>query len=119
MRNFEKQAAQGDILITRIGELPANIVEETKTTANGDFVVAHSETGHHHVIAAPDVNYFYAANDDGAKNEFVSYLKVKKDTVLRHLRGFDTHEPINISKGLYKINRQREYTAEGFRKAAD
>lgn len=117
MRTFVNQAAQGDILLTRIQELP-DAVSEVAPTQNGQHVVAHSETGHHHVVPCADVNYFNAAND-GTIDPFVSYLQVNKATVITHLRGFDTHEPISISKGLYKINRQREHIAEGFRKAQD
>jgi hypothetical protein len=44
---------------------------------------------------------------------------VNKDTELKHLRSFDTHESLSIPEGLYRINRQREYTPEGYRRAAD
>lgn len=117
MRTFKNCAAQGDVLITRINALPENIKQATPE-ANGEHIVAHSETGHHHVISSDDVNYYLAANDN-VMDEFVAYLDVKKTTVLRHLRSFDTHEPIEIGKGVYRLNRQREYTLEGFRKALD
>jgi hypothetical protein len=109
---FINCAAQGDLLITRIEAIP-----ETATKAqheNGVHVVAHSETGHHHVIDAAPVDYFHAANDS-----FVSYLRVNEPTNLRHLRSFDAHAPIQVQPGLYRINRQREYTPEGFRRAVD
>lgn len=38
---------------------------------------------------------------------------------VKHLRGFDTHEPLFLPPGNYQIRRQREYIAEGFRHAAD
>lgn len=118
MNTFNRCAAQGDLLITKIDELPSNIVPDTTRSAGDNVIVAHSETGHHHVLPASDIDLFHAAND-GVINEFVSYIRVKVDTTLRHLRGFDTHEPLDISRGLYRLNRQREYTPEGFRKAAD
>jgi hypothetical protein len=117
MRTFKNCAAQGDILITKIESLPENIVE-VAPTETGVHIVAHSETGHHHVITCDDVDYFHAANNDDMDG-FVSYLRVNKETTLRHLRTFDTHEPIKFLKGLFRLNRQREYVAEGFRKAQD
>ncbi len=108
---FKNQAAQGDLLITRIAEIPADAeLDHVK----GDYVVAHSETGHNHVMSTQDVDFYKAANDP-----FVLFLVVRADTELRHLRDFDTHKTITVPPGQYRINRQREYTPEGFRRAAD
>lgn len=122
---FENQAAQGDCLITRVDSIPANAVRVD--AVNGEHVVAHSETGHNHVVAEENVEFYNVpvgdtdvdAANDGKFSELVSYLRVKKPTALRHLRSFDTHAPIVIKEGDYRINRQREYTPEGFRRAAD
>ena len=46
-------------------------------------------------------------------------LVVNDPVALEHLRDYDTHEPILFEKGTYKVTRQREYTAEGFRKVQD
>jgi hypothetical protein len=112
MRTFKNQAAQGDMLITKIDKLPEGL--KPMETEGGNYVLAHSETGHHHVVTPSDVDAFEAANDP-----FVMYLVVNKDTELKHLRSFDTHESLSIPEGLYRINRQREYTPEGYRRAAD
>jgi hypothetical protein len=112
MKTFLRMAAQGDVLIQRIESIPNTAIQAQPE--NGVHVVAHSETGHSHVIDSGNVDYFHAANDS-----FVSYLRVKQPTDLRHLRSFDTHAPIHIQPGDYQINRQREYTPEGFRRAAD
>jgi len=112
MKTFKKQAAQGDMLITKINGLPTDI--KPMQPENGVFVCAHSETGHNHVIQDNGVKAYQAANDP-----FVMYLVVDKPAELKHLRSFDTHTPIMIPPGTYRINRQREYTAEGFRRAQD
>ena len=52
-------------------------------------------------------------------NEFIAYLKVEEDTELKHKRSFDTHESLLLTPGIYEIRRQREYTPEGYRRAAD
>ena len=112
MKAFKKQCAQGDILITRIEKLPKGLREFS--SENGEFIVAHSETGHHHVILDDGLKVYEAAND-----EFVLFLVVDNPVMLEHKRSFDTHAPIEIGEGIYRINRQREYISEGFRRAAD
>ena len=112
MKTFHQQAAQGDMLITKVDAIPEGL---KPMKPEGDhYVVAHSETGHHHVLPENDVDVFQAANDP-----FVLYLVVNNETQLEHLRSFDTHAPISIPPGMYRINRQREYTPEGFRRAQD
>lgn len=113
MKTFNTQAAQGDMLIRRIETLPENVKEVS--AEKGVFVLAHSETGHNHVVKAdPSVKFYQNANDN-----FIAYLVVDNEAQVEHMRSFDTHETIGFKKGIYEIRRQREYTAEGFRKAQD
>lgn len=117
MKTFNAIAAQGDLMIRRINALPKNITP--MKAEDGAYIVAHSETGHHHVIAEkPTVRVFESGDP------MVSYLEVieaadQAETLLEHLRSFDTHETISISAGFYEIRRQREYTPEGWRKVQD
>lgn len=112
MKTFDTMAAQGDLLITRIDKLPDGLMPVKPE--NGQFVVAHSETGHNHVIADESVVAFAPANDN-----FTLYLVVDKPAKLEHLRSFDRHAPLSVPPGTYRINRQREYTPQGYRRAAD
>ena len=48
MKTFQKQAAQGDLFIRRIDSLPEGV--KSATAESGAYIVAHSETGHHHVV---------------------------------------------------------------------
>ena len=48
MKTFDKQAAQGDLLITKIDKLPAKV--KKAESDGGKFILAHSETGHHHTV---------------------------------------------------------------------
>lgn len=117
MQTFKNQAAQGDLYIRRITAIPA--AAKPMKAEKGHFIVAHSETGHHHVIAErPGVQVF--TTDD----PLVSYLRVIEATeateaLLEHLRSFDTHETIAIPPGEYELRRQREYTPEGWRRVED
>lgn len=116
-RTFNNQAAQGDLLIRRVAALPPNL--KVAPVEKGTFIVAHSETGHNHIIdACPNVKVY------DTEDPLLSYLEVIEatdatETLLRHLRGHDTHETISITPGIYELRRQREYTPEGWRRAAD
>lgn len=117
MKEFNNQAAQGDIFIRRVQKLPANVRE--MKVENGHYIVAHSETGHHHVVDATPIAKVYLGDDP-----MVSYLQVVEatdavETLLKHMRSFDTHETIKFSPGIYEIRRQREATPEGWQLVKD
>lgn len=114
MKVFEKQAAQGDILITCIKSLPENV--KPIGAQKGNFIIAHSETGHHHTIAeCPGVEFF------GTEDPLVAYLRIIDgvEVKLEHERSFDTHESLLLKGGTYEIRRQREYVPNGWRRVAD
>ena len=112
MKTFKKQAAQGDILITRVDELPKDVAKQEPTKEG--YIVAHSETGHHHTVQPHGVDFYHAANDP-----MIMFLVVEDEADFIHYRGHDTHEPLRFDKGVYEIRRQREYTPEGWRRVAD
>ena len=117
MKNFNRCAAQGDLLIRRIDKLPENV--KPLLAEKGQYVVAHSETGHHHVIAEREHVKLFTTGDP-----MISYLQVIEatdttETLLEHLRTFDTHETIAIPTGIFEIRRQREYVPEGWRRIED
>jgi len=116
MKTFTKMAAQGDFIIFRVNEIPANI---EPIAAEGDhIVVAHSETGHNHVMERTHVQAFKEAGTKEA-DLYKLFLLVDQPTEINHLRSHDTHETLLVPPGKYEIRRQREYVAEGFRKAQD
>lgn len=111
---FNNQIRQGDVLLTRIDALPKAVKMATPT--DGKYIIAHSETGHHHVIEAkPGVEVF------DTLNPLISYLRVIEQTevVLEHLRSFDTHEPFLVKGGIYEIRRQRQQTPDGWMRVND
>ncbi len=114
MKSFKSidQIIQGDIAITRITALPQQAIPEIST--NHEYIVAHSETGHHHVV---DSNGSVMYND--SDNTLVSYLVVEDTAQIIHNRAYNTHETIECDAGVYRINRQREYTPDGYRRVAD
>lgn len=130
MKTFKDQAAQGDMFIRAIDKLPEGVKEVE--AEQGNYVLAHSETGYNHVVKEQAGVTFYANQN----NPFVAYLvidtkKVKSSVECKHLRDYDTHETISFFTGdtfnkikdagkkIFEIRRQREYTPEGFRRAQD
>ena len=115
-----RPAFQGDVMLVRINdqELPTGLV--AVSPEGGHLIVTHSETGHHHTIdvvdrAAPVEMYRLP------EEIYEAFLVVSGDrpAVLEHRRPFDTHEPLALPPGVYRVRRQREYTPEGYRRAAD
>lgn len=111
MKTFNKTAAQGDVYFLRVDVLPAGVV---MIDATDMVVIAHSETGHHHVMDARTVKMYRLPEEI-----YECFLVVKEATPLEHLRSFDTHESIMFEPGVYHVRHQREYTPEGWRRAAD
>ena len=82
---------------------------------SGRVIVAHSETGHHHAIDDGAVRYF---SEPGSPT--LTYLAIDgqfADVV--HHRPYDTHETLRLTKGLWEVRRQREWSPEGWRVVSD
>jgi hypothetical protein len=103
---------QGDVMIRRVDALPEGL--KLAQPERGYYVVAHSETGHHHVVLERAAQLLIDET-----NAFIAYLDVAEPCELEHLRSFDTHEPYRLEPGKYEIRRQREHAPEGWRRAAD
>lgn len=117
MKTVKNVAAQGEMLIRRV----ASFSEAEKTTMkdeNGVFILAHSETGHHHVIDRKHVEVF-EQTENVPEGMGILQMIVKEPSQITHLRSTDTHEPLMVGKGLWEIRLQREYTPEGYRRVAD
>ncbi len=119
MKTFLNVVAQGDVYIRRVEAMPQGVV---RLVANdGKLVIAHSESGHSHVIlldnpaecAAPSVEMF------SGDNPLIAWIRVNRRSVLEHHRPFDTHESIMFAPGIYEVRRQREHTPEGWRQVQD
>lgn len=118
MKTFTNIAAQGDFIIIRIDEIPFTDVEKFEADENGHYVIAHSETGHNHVMVKDRVEAFKPKHVP-ANDLYELFLNVKEPTNIVHLRPFNTHETLRVGTGKYHVKRQREYIPEGFRRAAD
>jgi hypothetical protein len=117
MKSFHKIAAQGEITILRIKEIPAGCTP--MKAEHGRFVVGHSETGHHHVIDAKGADVMVL--DRPPEGMRILYAILENPTSLDHLREHDKHESIALEPGTYEIRIAREFDhyAELARKSAD
>jgi hypothetical protein len=110
----ERPSFQGDICIRRIDKLPAGLKPAVAVAENGYWIIAHSETGHHHVVKERAAQLLIDET-----NALIAYLDVREPAELEHLRSFDKHESYSLLPGPHEIHRQREYVPEGWRAAAD
>lgn len=105
-----KSYRQGDVLIRKVESLPKGA---TEVENKGRVVLAYGEvTGHAHAIAPGQACEFTMADAAGAVRRF---LKVFTKAEVKH----EEHATIPLSKGVYEIVQQREYSPEEIRNVAD
>jgi hypothetical protein len=115
MKTFAETAAQGDVYFVKMPAgfcVPGNAVPEK--AEGGRVIVAHSDSGHSHVMDASTVTMYRMPD-----SIMECLLVVDQPTPLEHLREHDAHEPILFEPGIYKAINAREYTPEGWRRAQD
>jgi hypothetical protein len=103
-----RQARQGDVLITPVGEVPAGAIVEKRE--GGRVIIAHGEaTGHAHAFGARLVQSF--------RHEEGRYLRVGGNVavVLKH----EEHTHIRVPPGKYRIIRQRQHQRGAIAVVAD
>lgn len=108
---FNAYAAQGEISIRRIGDLPEDMANPAGYTSlspeGGRLIVGHSETGHHHVIDARHGSV--AVLDKPPEGMRILRALITQTTQLEHLRPHDTHAPVTLEPGEYELRIAREY----------
>lgn len=116
MQTITNGAAQGDVLFLRVDTIPNNYSRPLKPEGER-YILAHSETGHHHYTDMTGCQVFSPETAD----PFTCYLRVEAEDgiAITHGRAWDTHESFRLSKGLWMVRRQREYTPQGFRRVED
>lgn len=96
----------GEVILKPIDSLPQNAVLEKKAKS---YIVAHSETGHHHVLESTKDFKVFVLQDE-------KYLEVPEFAQLLHEKtGKDVHTPHKIAPGIYKINIKQNF--DYFKKA--
>jgi hypothetical protein len=108
-----KAIPQGDVYLIPIMAVPADAVPVV--AVDGHYIITHSETGHHHVIAErPDVRQF------SGMDILRGYLEIGDEPAeLVHLREHHTHAAQVVTPGAWLIQTQGAYTPQGWERARD
>jgi hypothetical protein len=112
MKKIKNQYRQGDILIEKINAIPENLRVEK------GVVLAHGEaTGHAHAISEPAAVKIYSpeavAGDQQVSSE--KFVHLTKASQVQH----QEHAVIPLTRGKYRVTRQREYTPGAILNVAD
>ena len=92
-----KPVQHGESLLVPIEKAPKGEFKKVKSA-----IVAHSETGHNHVVLADKLETF---EQDG-----VLYLKVESEgATLIHQKETEKHATQPVHPGTYKVNLKTEY----------
>jgi hypothetical protein len=97
----KRMIRHGEMLLVPVEALPEGAEQVFK---GSEYIVAHSESGHHHV-AVGDVTVFRPAGADTPE----VYLRANKDSVIEHRKSFDKHETKTLREGIYLCRAKTEY----------
>lgn len=116
MREASRMAAQGDVLLRKVGELPDG--GNRVSPRNGRYTITNGGSGHNHEVADAGVSVY------DTPDSLVSYMVMEAadGVVVEHMRPFDTHESIKllgVPGDVWEIRRQREHTPDGWRRVED
>lgn len=101
MKNQElekRMIRHGEVLLMPVDNIPDGAVE---TFTGNEYIVAHSETGHHHVAVLDNLSVF--------TYEGRTFLRAGEDGRLEHKKSFDFHETKTIFKGMYEVIAKTAY----------
>lgn len=110
MKSFLKVAAQGEITIIRVGEVPTSkkLDGDPLTLEHGQLIIGHSETGHHHVLERTS-GATVTVSDRAPAGMKILHAILTEVNALVHVRGHDTHETIGLLPGEYEFRIAREF----------
>lgn len=106
----QRQIRHGDVLLVPVDSVPASAVRVPP--ANGELVLAHSESGHHHVIAlaTPGAAELYQAEQLRDASTLTGYLRCELPVEISHNKaGPHAHQTLPVPAGTYEIRRAREW----------
>ena len=100
MKNIEI-IRHGEVILKE-DTLPSGAVLEKETNRE---IIAHSETGHHHILETLDMSKFKIYSFNGER-----YVEIPEISKLWHQKtGNDVHKPHAIKPSVYKIIIKKEY----------
>lgn len=121
--------AQGEARIWMKEYAPKSLLEKLGTMKNlqpmklenGQLIVAHSETGHHHVLEPVNKTPISKAASIliDSTNELLGEIKLIEECYLKHARSNDTHGGYIFPEGDYIRVIDEESTPEGWKRVVD
>ncbi|MEL7397994.1 MAG: hypothetical protein AAFN44_16660 [Pseudomonadota bacterium] len=111
--------AQGEIYARKINSLPKGLEEFKEKNAQGNWIIAHSESGHHHLLEASGVEVLERTKDVPAGMRIL--YAIVKEPVRLFQDATVPHEAHSIPPGNYEFRIAREYDPlmEQARRVAD
>ncbi len=99
-------AQQGEVKVYRIDAIPSCAETRPAHGVNGNYIISHSESGHHHVIPCADADVLERTNDVPS-GMAILYAIVKNPTALKQTAP-TPHGYIPLEPGLYEYRVSRE-----------
>tara|TARA_R110000868_G_C10970396_1_gene769751 strand:+ start:15428 stop:15802 length:375 start_codon:yes stop_codon:yes gene_type:complete len=100
IKNNKHPYRHGELTMKIVESLPAGAILKLSTNKH---IVAHSETGHHHVLVADKPFNVYEHNGQ-------TYIMTMKVAELVHEKtGKDVHKTHKIQPAIYQINIKKEF----------
>ena len=102
---MKNNVRHGEVILKEVLSLPKGAILKEETNK---YVVAHSETGHHHILEVKekvDMSKFKVYMHNGE-----TYIEVPQMAELWHQKsGKDVHTPHKITPAIYKVNIKKEF----------
>ena len=109
---------QGELRIDSVSALPSDLRPTSVERRPDGFVMAHSESGNHHVLSG-DVDVL--ERTDTRTGMDILYAIVKEGGAKLWQDAGTPHKPVMLDEGIYSFRTKREYDpfAEEVRRVAD
>lgn len=102
-----KTFAQGEIYGRRVETAPHGLVSFSERNKTGDWIISHSESGHHHLLASEGVTVLEQTNDV-PRGMRILYALVEQPTRLYQNAAVPHGEHV-LDSGIYEFRIAREY----------
>lgn len=101
----QKAIRHGEVMIAPVDEFPADLEQVFE---GREYVVGHSETGHHHVAVADDAFGITIFRPRGADSQDL-FMRVTGNARVEHRKTNDRHETKSLLEGLYTVTIKKAY----------
>jgi len=99
--------AQGEIYARKIDALPEGLTEFNERNSAGDWIISHSESGHHHLLDCEGVTVMERTENvpEGLR---ILYAIVDAPASLKQ-DAANAHEAHDMAPGIYEMRIAKEY----------